>query len=89
MDLDHLVSDMLERGPGEVPCPQGLSRHDFDSIRLIIDKVTRMYGPLHRNVPWQPGLQKGNPGSLMDLLKDGGYSAAHGYLAVEADFIPA
>ena len=69
--------------------PRGLSQHDFDNIRLVIGKVVRTYRPGERHVPWQPGLQRGNRGTLMNLLKAGDYRAAHGFLVVKADFIPA
>ena len=87
--LDELVSEMLQKGPDKVPCPRGVSRHDFDSIRLVVDKGIRMYHPRERHVPWQPGLQRGNRGTLMDILRNRDYQGAHGFLAVEADFIAA
>lgn len=88
-DLDALVGDMLERGISEVHCPRGFSQQDFDNIRTVIEKVVRMYHPVERYVPWQPGVQRGNQGTLMDYLREGDYRGAHGFLAVEADFLPA
>ncbi len=89
VNLDDLVGEMLKRGPGEVLRPQGLSQSDFDNLQMIVDKVIRMYHPGERHVPWQPALQRGNRGTLMDYLRDGDYRGAHGFLSVEADFIPA
>ena len=88
-DLDALVGDMLERGLSEVRCPKGFSQQDFDNIRTVIEKVVRMYHPVERYVPWQPGVQRDNRGTLMDYLREGDYRGAHGFLAVEADFLPA
>ena len=41
---------MLEKGPSEVSCPQGLSQPDFDNIRLVIDKAVKLHHPGERHM---------------------------------------
>ena len=89
VDLEHLVADMLKMGPDEVSRPSGLSLHDFECLRSIIQKVIRMYHPLERHVPWQPGPRAMNGVTLMEILKDRDYQAADDYLVVEGSFLPA
>ena len=87
--IDALVGDMLERGVSEVRRPRCVSQQDFDNISTVIAKVVRMYHPVERYVPWQPAVQRGNRGTLMDYLREGDYRGAHGFLAAEAEFLPA
>lgn len=89
VDLDRLVSDMIEEGPDRVAHPPGLPRTDFENIRSIICKVIDLYHPHKRLVPWQPGPRSMNWASLMELLEKRDYQAARDYFVVEADFIPA
>ncbi len=89
VDLDHLVADMLEAGPDEVSCPSRLPQSDFDRIQDIIRRVIRMYHPVERNVPWQPGPRSMSGVTLMALIKNRDYRAADDYLVVKGSFLPA
>ena len=89
VDLDGLVADMLEGEPDEVSCPSRLPQYDFERIRDIIRRVIRMYHPVERNVPWQPGPRSMGGVALMTLIKNGDYQAADDYLVVEGSFLPA
>ena len=89
VDLDRLVTDMLEVGPDKVFCPPRLPQYDFDRIQDIIRKVIRMYHPVERNVPWQQGPRSMNGITLMALIKSRDYQAAEDYLVVEGSFLPA
>ena len=89
VDLDGFVVDMLETGPDEVSCPARLPQCDFECIRDIIRRVIRMYHPVERNVPWQPGPRSMGGVTLMALIKNRDYEAADDYLVVEGSFLPA
>lgn len=88
VDLDRLVAEMLEAGPEEVSRPSRLPQYDFDRIQYTIRRVVRMYHPLERNVPWQPGPRSMSGVTLMALIKDRDYQAADDYLVVEGSFLP-
>lgn len=89
VDLDRLVADMLEAGPDEVSCPSRLPQRDFDRIQEIIRRVVKMYQPVERDVPWQPGPRSMNGVTLMALIKNRDYQAADDCLVVEGSFLPA
>ena len=76
VDLDRLVRDMLETGPDEVSRPSLLPQYDFECIRTIIRRVVRMYHPVERDVPWQPGPRSMSGVTLMVLIKSRDYQAA-------------
>ena len=89
VDLDGLVAEMLDTGPDEVSCPSRLPQYDFECIRDVIRRVIRMYHPMERNVPWQPGPRSMSGVTLMALIKNRDYQAADDYLVVEGSFLPA
>jgi len=88
VDLDRLVTEMLETGPDRVSRPSRLPQYDFECIRDIIRRVIRMYHPAERKVPWQPGPRSMSGITLMELIKNRDYQAADDYIVVEGSFLP-
>lgn len=83
--VDCLVSEMLEKGPGEVPCPQGMALGDFEQLRSVLDLVVRMYHPHERHVPWggAPSSSDGIP--LIVHLRNHDYEAARDFLLLSGN----
>lgn len=85
VDVDQLVADMLEIGPGEVPCPRGMPSSDYKEIQAIIGDVVAMYHPIERSVPWQPNPLPSSGVTLMDHIKNRDYDAARELLVLCGD----
>ena len=85
VDVDHLVSDMLEKGPSGVTRPPKMPLVDFEELRSVLNTVIRMYHPHERHVPWQGAPPSSDGVPLIAHLKNRDYEAARSYLLLSGN----
>ncbi len=81
-EMDELVSKMLEKGPGAVPCPSGMQPSEYRQLQAIIGDVIEMYHPIERSVPWHSNPYPSSKFTLMDHIRNRDYEAARNLLSV-------
>ena len=86
--IDHLVDEMLKKGPINVAFPKDLPEHDLQNIREILGEVIARYSPYEQCVPRQRGPRQMGGVTLMALLESRDYQGAFRYLTLEGEFLP-